>query len=141
MADCREKVLAEVESIERVLAELPDCELSALSVLELVGVAGLLHNFYNGVENIFKQLILDAGLSMPDGSSWHRDLLSISVDNHFISKALMESLKQYLAFRHFFSHAYALELNPGRLEGLVDDMPAVFSRVLSDIDLYFQRDC
>ncbi len=29
MADCREKVLAEVESIERVLAELPDCELSA----------------------------------------------------------------------------------------------------------------
>lgn len=29
-------------------------------------------------------------------------------------------LKEYLAFRHFFSHAYALDLYPERMEPLVE---------------------
>jgi len=133
MADCKEKVLAETEAIERVLAELPDCELSELSTLELAGVAALIHNFYNGIENILKQLISDAELSIPDGASWHRELLSISVENHVISEMLMENLKQFLAFRHFFSHAYALDLHSGRMKGLVSEMPTLFSRLLDEI--------
>jgi hypothetical protein len=53
MADMKEKVEAEYENITRLLDEMPDKErLPYLSFLELAGVATLLHNFYNGVENI-----------------------------------------------------------------------------------------
>ena len=133
MADCRERVLAELEAVEKVLAELPDRALSELSALELAGVAALIHNFYNGVENILKQFTIEAGVSLPDGPSWHRDLLSVSVENKFISGVVMEDLKQYLAFRHFFSHAYALDLHPGRREPLVSGMDSLFSRLKNEI--------
>jgi hypothetical protein len=50
----------------------------------------------------------------------------------------MEELKQYLAFRHFFSHAYALELHPERMENLVVGMPSVFSRLMREIESNFK---
>ena len=55
MSTLQERVEAEFENIEQVLAELPsDHSCSELSKLELVGVAALLHIFYNGIENILK---------------------------------------------------------------------------------------
>jgi hypothetical protein len=39
-----------------------------------------------------------------------------------------------LAFRHFFSHAYALDLDPGRMESLVADAKHVFHGVMQDIN-------
>ena len=43
------------------------------------------------------------------------------------------SLKPFLAFRHFFSHAYALDLDPARIGPLVADAQAVFLAVMQDI--------
>jgi hypothetical protein len=55
MANAREKIETELENIERVLADLPKPDsLKNLSSLELAGAAALIHNFYNGVENVFK---------------------------------------------------------------------------------------
>ena len=138
MADCRTKLLAEYEAIENVLAELPHSRLYELSTLELAGVAALIHNFYNGIENVLKQLFLGAGLKLPDGSAWHKELLLMSVDNKFISSCLMEELKPYLAFRHFFAHAYALELHPERMEKLVVGMPGVFGKFRVAVDAKFR---
>ena len=46
MAERREQVEAELENIERALAEMPDYKsLPNLSTLELAGVAALIHNF------------------------------------------------------------------------------------------------
>jgi len=46
MAEVRERVEAEFENIERVVAQLPaESSLSGLSFLELAGVATLIHNF------------------------------------------------------------------------------------------------
>jgi len=42
-----------------------------------------------------------------------------------------------MAFRHFFSHAYALELHPERMENLVAGMPAVFSGLMKEIETNF----
>jgi uncharacterized protein YutE (UPF0331/DUF86 family) len=123
MAEQREQVEAELENIERVLAELPDYKsLPKLSTLELAGVAALIHNFYNGIENILKQLVNAAGKKLPDGPSWHQDLINTAVVNNIISESTAKKLRQYLAFRHFFSHGYSFELDPNRIGNLIKDI-------------------
>jgi uncharacterized protein YutE (UPF0331/DUF86 family) len=134
MVEYRECIEAEYEAIEKAIATMPDASrLKDLSELELAGAAALLHNMYNGVENVMKQLLLAHNHELPSGESWHRDLLLKVVSVGFVGESIAEELKRYLAFRHFFSHAYALDLDPDRLEFLVVDAPGVFDTLKKDI--------
>jgi len=120
MVDYLLRIEAECEAIDKVLSTLPSGKsLSGLNDLELAGSAALLHNFYNGLENILKQVYWFRGIALPKGEAWHRDLLLVAVDKKVISQDLAEKLKSFLAFRHFFSHAYALDLYPDKMEPLV----------------------
>ena len=134
MPDYRLRIEAEYEAIENTLSALPDRPHSTLSQLELAGVAALLHNFYNGIENIVKQVFQEKSFPIPQGESWHRDLLLAAAEKNVISDLLLNKLKQYLAFRHYFSHAYALELFPERMEPLVKDAVALFNEFKQQID-------
>ena len=134
MPDYRLRIEAEYEAIENTLSALPDRPLSTLSQLELAGVAALLHNFYNGIENIVKQVFQEKSFPIPQGESWHRDLLLAAAEKNIISDLLLNNLKQYLAFRHYFSHAYALDLFPERMEPLVKDAVALFNEFKQQID-------
>ncbi len=126
MTDYRVRIEAEYEAIEKTLASFPNKSVSQLSKLELAGVVALVHNFYNGIENILKQIINAKGLKMPDGPSWHKDLLIKAVDTRILSKKAIDKLKDYLAFRHFFSHAYTLDLNPQEIEPLVKNISKLY---------------
>ena len=121
MANFRERAEAEFENIEKVLAQfLPSDTLSQLSILELAGVAALIHSLYNGLENVLKQAVLSKGIKLPQGQTWHRDLVESTFSQGIISQVTEEAIKQYLAFRHFFSHAYAFELYVDRIVPLVE---------------------
>jgi len=134
MADAREKIEAELENIERVLADLPKANsLKQLSLLELAGAGALIHNFYNGVENIFKQLVVSKGLSIPQGPSWHIDLVEICVANQIISQTTSDMLKEYLSFRHFFSHAYSFDVDEERIAPLLERIKDVHKTLVKDI--------
>jgi hypothetical protein len=134
MPDYRLRVEAEYEAIQRTLAALPVTQLSTLSQLELAGAAALLHNFYNGIENVLKQVFRAKEIAIPQGESWHRDILLAAVEGQILSQQLVHSLKRFLAFRHFFSHAYALDLLAERMEPLVADANAVFTQFQTEIE-------
>jgi hypothetical protein len=134
MPDYRLRIEAEYEAIESALSALPDRPLSTLSRLELAGVAALLHNFHNGIENVLKQVFQSRALPVPQGESWHRDLLVAAVEKGILSNRLLDDLKRYLAFRHFFGHGYALNLFPERMEPLVRDAEPVFIKFRGEIE-------
>lgn len=135
MADVRERVESEYEAIRKAVTAMPPpSQLTELSVLELAGVAALLHNFYNGVENILKQVVTAVSLNVPDGPAWHRDLLLAAVRHSILGETTAEQLSRFLAFRHFFSHGYALDLDPERMKSLVADAPVVFEALRQEID-------
>jgi predicted metal-dependent hydrolase len=134
MPDYRLRIEAEYEAMQNALSALPDRPLATLSQLELAGVAALLHSFYNGIENILRQVFQAKSFPIPQGESWHRDLLLSAAAKRVLSDRLLENLKRYLAFRHFFSHAYALDLFPDRMKPLVKDAESVFSTFKDEIE-------
>lgn len=86
MPDYRARIEAEYEAIEQTLSAFPDRPLDKLSTLELAGVAALLHNFYNGLENILKQALRAKGIKLPSGATWHRDLLLSASHSEVVRK-------------------------------------------------------
>jgi len=134
MADLAEKIRAELENIDEVIEELPShFDLPKLSNLELAGAAALLHNFYNGIENILKQIMISKNIPLTESRTWHRELLEKAVSNEIISEQCKNNLGQFLAFRHFFSHAYAFDLDPEKMEVLVESIHNVYSLFKKDI--------
>jgi len=134
MAKLNDRIEAEFENIQEVLNRLPSVtKLSSIKELELAGVATLLHNFYNGIENIIKQIISSKGVSIPEGPKWHRDLLDLALKHKVISKIVWGSLKQFLGFRHFFSHSYAFDLEADRMSPLVKAAPKLFISIKRSI--------
>jgi len=137
MNNLHNKILAELENIDEIFTALPSkIKLPYLTTLELAGVAALIHNFYNGIENILKQILISKNIELPDGKSWHRDIIDTAVKLNIISEECKLDISQYLAFRHFFSHAYALDLYYEKMEPLVEKMQDAFTLLKKDISKY-----
>jgi uncharacterized protein YutE (UPF0331/DUF86 family) len=130
MAELRERVAAETENIEEVLSLMPSAEaLRTLSDLELAGAAALIHSFYNGVENILKQLVSALGADLPQGPSWHKDLVELARRHDVLSAESHVEIRTYVAFRHFFAHGYAFNVDPERIAPLVAGLTGVYAKV------------
>lgn len=134
MAKLYEKVEAELENIEQILEELRRTKTIAnLSTIELAGIGAFIHNFYNGIENILKQILISKTGQLPDGASWHSELLKTAAKKEIISIRTAKKLKDYLAFRHFFSHAYSFNLDKELMAPLVKKADSVYKSFLKEI--------
>lgn len=128
------QILAEKENVEIALSNIKDVVArKEKSVIELAAMGTFLHNIYNGIENILKQILNAKNVNIPKTDTWHKDLLDISVSKGIISGELSDSLYEYLTFRHFFVHAYGFMLEEDQLEDLITNIPDVWKQFLLEV--------
>lgn len=114
-----EDELAKLESLARVFAtarEKLDQPPNEVSVYDRGAIGYLLHNFYNGCENMFRRIA--AFFENDIGSdTWHADLLrrmKLNVEGYrpaVIDEELYRRLQDFRGFRHVFRNAYTFELD------------------------------
>jgi uncharacterized protein YutE (UPF0331/DUF86 family) len=129
-----EKIEAEKQNVEKALSDLMMvCSRENKDIVDLAAMAAFLHNIYNGIENILKQLLKSKGFKVPKTDTWHKDLLELSVSEGIISEQVADQLYEYLTFRHFFVHSYGFMLEEANLKLLTDNIPDVWNQFLSAI--------
>lgn len=134
MVDLPKRIAAEKENVERALGNLRDAmEREEKSTVELAAIATFLHNIYNGIENILKQMLRARNVEIPKSETSHKDLLNLASSNEIVSVELCDQLYEYLTFRHFFVHAYGFMLEEKHLADLASDVPEVWSQFLAAI--------
>jgi len=114
-----EDELARLAQLEQVFASVRDkLDLAPeqVAAYDRGAIGYLLHNFYNGCENIFRRIAAffenDIG---PD--TWHADLLRrmrLEIQGYrpaVIDEQLYRLLEDFRGFRHVFRNAYSFELD------------------------------
>lgn len=128
------QILAEKQNVEAALDNLKEAMARAKkSAIELAAIGTFLHNIYNGIDNILKQIVRLKSVEMPKSDSWHKELLNLSVSKGIISEELSDQLYEYLTFRHFFIHSYGFMLEEKHLQGLATNIHDIWMRFMSEI--------
>jgi len=137
MKNLAKHILAEKENVEKALSCLKVVlEKENRSAAEIAGIAVFVHNFYNGIENILKQILKFKDIRIGGSEGWHKELLEVSLSKGIVSRELVDLLYEYLTFRHFFIHSYGFKLDEARLLKLANNVPQVWADFLSAIKAY-----
>lgn len=113
------------------IADRPDPDLSTIIGRDL---AYSLHNIYNGIEGIFKEIAKFVDQVMPTSSSYHADLLAQMTTPSPRRPAVMQNtpeLQDLMSFRHLVRHAYGTSM---RHQELLEKLKAVEERILPDLE-------
>ena len=140
MDELTEQILAEKENVDIALHNLETAiARTEKTVIEQAAIATFLHNTYNGIENILKQILISKDIMVPKSDKWHKDLLNKSLSSGIISEELSNKLYKYLTFRHFFVHAYGFMLDEKELEGLSHNIPQIWQEFLKELEPFLKE--
>ncbi|OAT79818.1 hypothetical protein [Desulfotomaculum copahuensis] len=133
------RIRQELRQLDKLSAEMKKAlkpfqgkEIKNTVILRALG--SMLHDFYTGVEKIFLNIAKEIDQLAPRGENWHRQLLE-QMTLHLkerrpavIDLELAGQLEQYLAFRHRFRNLYGFDLEWGRMEQPVKELPETLRR-------------
>ncbi len=100
----------------------------------LDSVALNLHDFYAGLERIFRYIASHVEQSVPTDGEWHRELLRQmnvevpSVRPAVLSVESVQALDEYLRFQHVVRNVYTFNFDPERIERLVGQIAKAHHR-------------
>lgn len=121
----KKEIEKEIKDLERLNEEMSEVlNHPEPSFLETRAAGSILHDFYSGIEKIFRRIASKIDRDIPSGDDWHTELLirmSIPIDGirpAVISEDLKEHLAEYLRFRHLFRNIYGFELKWERCKTL-----------------------
>ena len=139
----RNEIEKELRDIERLNKEMKEVlSHPSPSFLETRAAGSILHDFYSGVEKIFKRIASRIDRDMPTGEDWHTELIermTIPISGlrpDVIGEEIKERLLEYLRFRHLFRNIYGFELRWERCAVLGSGMEDVFDVLRSDIERF-----
>lgn len=138
------RIRQELEGIERVVERAERAMAVAEQRLEeqdlyLDSAALNLHDFYAGVERIFRHIAANIDRSVPSGREWHRELLGQmnmalpQIRPQVISAETLQVIDEFLRFRHVVQNVYAFEFDPERIERLIQRLQPCFEQVRAEL--------
>ena len=115
------------------------CTSNEPTPIELSALATFLHSFYSGIENTLKQVAVEIDGGLPSGEAWHRQLLTSMASTTdrrpaVLSPTLLETVNEYLAFRHFFRQTYSFHFDWSKMADLVLKAERTMSQFDMELD-------
>lgn len=133
------RIRQELADLERVVTRAEQAMSLARNSTEhdfyLDSAALNLHDFYGGLERIFRHIATNVDQSLPGGPEWHRDLLrqmSIALSQVrplVLSANTVKGLDEYLRFRHVVRNVYAFRFDVERIDRLIRQLRPLFNQV------------
>jgi len=139
----KKQIEIEIENLERLVKEIilvTDRFTDKPNFIETRAAGSIIHDFYCGVEKIFKRIAIYINHELPKGDDWHTDLLlqmarpAETIKTAVISEELLKKLKEYLRFRHLFRNIYGFELSWERFKNLSLSAQAVLSELKDNLN-------
>jgi hypothetical protein len=136
------RIRTELTEIERVLERIQEGWQRSKSSADdyyLDSVALNLHGYYSGLERIFELIATIIDGSKPTGQNWHQLLLRQMTEElsgvrpAVISPATYSQLDEYRGFRHIVRNVYTFKFDPVKIERLVRNVPASFSKSRTEL--------
>lgn len=133
----------EIAHLEKVVASLADALVrwgdEDQHVVTIHGVAGLVHDFYTGLEKCFREVSpeLNGHTHAPD--TWHRDLLhTMTLDlpgfrPPVVRAELEPALAELLRFRHRYRNMYGFNLRWDLVRARAREVLALWPEVRGDV--------
>lgn len=150
-AGLRAEIRREMGRLSKLIEELQelrnDVE-SPPSRAEVRAFGSILHDFYTGIEKIFRRIAVELNGNIPKGEDWHLQLLnrmSVPLDSirpAVISENIYDELNELLRFRHVFRYSYGFELQWNRLEPLVeraDELHRQFEQEIQEFQTFLKE--
>jgi hypothetical protein len=137
------RIRREVEQIEDVVdrakAIWADVDPNRPADHRIDAVALNLHGFYAGLERVFKIVAERIDQTVPEGGSWHQELLEQmntelnGVRPSVLSDDARKKLDRYRGFRHVVRNVYAFEFDPEQIDLLIKRLPDTADLVFRDL--------
>lgn len=140
ISDERVKIERTLKKITERLEKIKTAPIEYKEEIEMA-IAKNLVDCYRGTENIFKEIAMDIDLRLPDGSRWHKELLTQMTElqaerQPVISQETFEALEELLEFRHVFRNIYEDELIYERAERHAKQVNPLFDRFSKELDVF-----
>ncbi len=132
----------ELASIRKLLDEYGDLPEFESSSIECRVKGSILHDFYSGMERIFRRIAEELNGGVPNSEQWHRDLLDEmtwefeGIRPPVIGEDLRDRLSVLLRFRHVFRNMYGFALDADKLHETAEDFAAVAESSIAQIEKF-----
>ena len=140
-----DRIGAEIEDIETAVREAQDAwgKYKKSDDRHFLNSTVLnIHSFYLGLERIFKNIAKKIDGDLPEGSHWHRDLLSQMNEERnstrpaVISDSTRKQLDEYRKFFHVIRNIYGIELKPARIKHNLNKLEKVWNDVKKELNSF-----
>lgn len=146
--ELQQDINIELENLKRLVNEMNriiEMPSEPLNFIEIRAAGSILHDFYSGIEKIFKRIAVAIDKNLPKGEDWHSELLlqmakSLKgIRNSVITEETMQRLKEYLRFRHLFRHIYGFELKWESFSDLCFEMGNLVQHLEAELNKFFEQ--